>query len=108
MGAEASVAVVAVGHKVEAEPVFVTDNWGRDITARQPETETETETESETFYSASKTSGRSLFFSAAFARLIFSQRKCKTENKSSEVLDVLLLLLWIYAFRSPSTVSAGP
>lgn len=43
VGAEASVAVVAVGHKVEAEPIFVADDGGRDITARQPERDRETQ-----------------------------------------------------------------
>lgn len=41
VGAEASVAVVAVGHKVEAEPVFVADDRRWDIAARQPGRETE-------------------------------------------------------------------
>lgn len=42
VGAEASVAVVAVGHKMEAEPVFVADDRRWDIAARQPERETKT------------------------------------------------------------------
>lgn len=51
VGAEASVAVVAVGHKVEAEPIFVADDGGWDITARQPGRETETERQGESFTS---------------------------------------------------------
>lgn len=43
VGAEASVAVVAVGHKMEAEPVFVADHRRWDIAARQPERERQTD-----------------------------------------------------------------
>lgn len=78
MGAEASVAVVAVGHKVEAEPIFVADDGRWDITARQPERETETERHSESFTSLQKKSPAAVFFYHAFAQLVFSPEEVQS------------------------------
>lgn len=78
VGAEASVAVVAVGHKVKAEPVFVADNGGWNITAREPETETETE--SETFIRLQKSPAAVFFLSRSLSSFLPRESaKCKKE-----------------------------
>lgn len=59
VGTEASVAVVAVGHKVEAEPIFVADDGRWDIAARQPDRERERQRQWD-FHKTSKKSKREI------------------------------------------------